>query len=106
MYSIDKIKAFCGFVLMTIVFMVASPLPVSAQSLSISGQVLDNTGTPLAGAYVMVDGTSAGTLRILTDIFSITADEGSLLRFSFIGFLDHEQKVDGKKDCPAHSAAT
>lgn len=97
MYSIDKIKAFCGFVLMTIVFMVASPLPVSAQSLSISGQVLDNTGTPLAGAYVMVDGTSAGTTTDIDGHFSITADEGSLLRFSFIGFLDHEQKVDGKK---------
>lgn len=54
---------------------------------SVRGRVIDNTGNPLPGANVMVEGTTIGTITDMNGNYSITVpDNSNQLNFSFIGF--------------------
>lgn len=60
-------------------------------SQTITGQVVDETGVPLPGVSVIVKGTSIGTVTNIDGEYSIeTADESSVLLFSFIGYITEE----------------
>ena len=52
----------------------------------ITGTVLDESGNPLTGTSVLVDGTTNGTITDVDGKYSINADKGSVLVFDFIGF--------------------
>ncbi|SHM76754.1 TonB-linked outer membrane protein, SusC/RagA family [Cyclobacterium lianum] len=52
----------------------------------ISGTVTDERGAPIPGATVIIDGTSTGTVTDIDGNFSIDADEGDVIRISFIGY--------------------
>lgn len=52
----------------------------------ISGTVLDADGEPLPAANVIVKGTTTGTTTDFDGNFSINAEEGDELLFSYIGF--------------------
>ena len=60
----------------------------SAQNV-ITGIVSDNLGA-LPGANVMLKGTGTGTITGMDGEYSITAEEGQTLVFSFIGYVDQE----------------
>ncbi len=62
----------------------------------IRGKVLDSGGVPLPGATVLIKGTSTGTVTDLDGYYTISADEGQVLHFSFIGFKPQEITV-GKR---------
>ena len=66
-----------------------------AQS-TISGTVLDEDGFPLPGVNVLVVGTSSGTVTDLDGIYSVTAAEDGILRFSYVGFAAQEIAVAGQ----------
>ena len=62
---------------------------------SVTGQVKDEAGAPLAGVSVMVKG---GKKAVTTDgngSFTIDAAMGATLTISYVGFFDKEVKVDG-----------
>ena len=65
-----------------------------AQEKTISGTVLDDSGLPLPGATVLVKGTSSGTSSDFDGKYSISADTGATLVFSFIGYTTQEIKVN------------
>lgn len=67
-----------------------------AQS-QVSGLVTDPSGEPLIGAGVSVVGSSTGTITDVEGKFTIAATQGQTLRFSYIGFLSVDVKVDGRK---------
>ncbi len=52
----------------------------------ISGKVVDGSGAPLPGVNVVVSGTTNGTITDADGIYTLSAPEGSVLSFSFIGF--------------------
>ncbi|WP_254423371.1 TonB-dependent receptor [Algoriphagus sp. A40] len=56
-----------------------------AQRAKITGVVKDETGSPLPGVTVLVEGTTTGTVTDIDGNFSIEAAEGQALIFSFIG---------------------
>ena len=56
-----------------------------AQTNSISGIVSDVDGTPLPGVNVLVVGTTNGTQTDFDGNYSISAKQGDVLRFSYIG---------------------
>ena len=58
----------------------------SAQTGVVKGTVKDTKGNPLPGVTVQVKGTSKSTSTSADGNFSINADKGSVLKFSFIGF--------------------
>ncbi len=64
-----------------------------AQEKTISGTISDGSGLPLPGATVLVKGTSSGTSSDFDGKYSITADQGSTLVFSFVGYTTKEVAV-------------
>ncbi len=62
-------------------------------SLQIRGRVTDQTGQPLPGANVMIEGTSKGVVTDIDGYYVIDADKGNMLLFSYIGFEDQSMQV-------------
>ncbi|WP_116106620.1 SusC/RagA family TonB-linked outer membrane protein [Lewinella sp. IMCC34191] len=54
---------------------------------TVTGTVYDETGIGLVGATVMLDGTSTGTVTDFDGNYSLNADEGNVLVFSFTGYV-------------------
>ena len=63
-----------------------------AQEKTVTGVVSDATGT-LPGANVIVKGTTRGTQTDIDGKYTITANVGETLLFSFVGMNDREIKV-------------
>ena len=59
---------------------------------TVSGTVSDATG-PLPGVTIYVKGTSVSTVSDDNGHYTISAGTGSILVFSFVGFLDLEKEV-------------
>ena len=57
-----------------------------AQSVPVSGTVLSDDGTPLAGVTVSVSGTKRGTTTDDKGKFTIDVNKGAVLEFSYVGF--------------------
>ena len=53
---------------------------------NVTGSVIDNKGQALAGATIVVQGTSKGTTTDLDGKFSIKSTEGSVLEASYLGY--------------------
>ena len=68
-----------------------------AQQKSISGTILDETGGPLPGATVLVEGTNRGVTTDFDGNFSIQASEGETLVVSYVGYADQSIPV-GSQD--------
>jgi TonB-linked SusC/RagA family outer membrane protein len=64
-----------------------------AQSKPISGRITGDDGTPLAGVTVRVKGTSRIVQTDNSGNFTINAQQGDVLQFSFVGFDLREVKV-------------
>ncbi|MEJ7766977.1 MAG: carboxypeptidase-like regulatory domain-containing protein, partial [Chitinophagaceae bacterium] len=64
----------------------------------ITGKVTSDAGDPLAGVSVLVKGTSRGTTTNGNGVFSISADPGETLEFSFIGYKLNTIRVGESAD--------
>ena len=73
---------------------------LKAQEVPISGTVLAEESTPLAGVTVTVIGTDRATVTDLTGKFTITAKEGTLLEFSYVGYS--KQRIKAKAGMEVH----
>lgn len=63
----------------------------------IAGTVKDNKGIPLENASVVIKGTGTGVTTSETGRFSISAQEGDVLVFSRIGYLEQEVVVSSQE---------
>ncbi|MGB3801788.1 MAG: TonB-dependent receptor [Lewinella sp.] len=63
---------------------------------TVTGTVTDGDNFPLTGVNVLVVGSSSGTVTDLDGEYSLTAPEGSVLRFSYIGFTSQEVPIEGQ----------
>ncbi len=63
---------------------------------TITGTVVDNNGEPLIGANVLIKGTSSGTITDLDGNYSIKANDGDVLVFSYTGYQSQEIAVSGQ----------
>ena len=72
-------------------------LSVGAQTRGISGTVSDNTGAPLRGVIVYVQGSTENTMTGDNGAYSINARQGQTLVFSLIGYTD-ETVVVGERN--------
>ena len=67
---------------------------LTAQGVPISGTVLsDDDGTPLSGVTVIVSGTNRATKTDSKGKFTINANAGALLEFSYTGYATQKIKV-------------
>ncbi len=65
------------------------------QQIEVKGTVVDNTGEPLIGVSVQIVGKQGGVVTDIDGHFAIKCEKGQQLKFSYIGFTDQVQKVNG-----------
>jgi len=64
-----------------------------AQLKTVTGTVTDDNNMPLPGVNIVVQGTSAGTQTDFDGNYSISAQQGQTLVFSYVGFEENQQVV-------------
>ena len=85
--------------LLITLFIFSFVLSTFGQKIPISGTVKSGTdGTTLVGVTISLKGSSIGTITNFNGVFSIEAEKGQVLVFSFIGFKPKEIIFQGKTD--------
>ena len=64
-----------------------------AQEKTITGTISDETGMPLPGVNVVIKGTTSGTQTDFDGNYSISAQVGNVLVFSYVGYQTQERTV-------------
>jgi len=73
--------------------------PTVVKDVVVTGQVLDDKGTPLPGVSVLVKGTSVGTTTDANGNFTISVpNANSILVFSSVGFNEQEYPLNGQNN--------
>jgi len=80
-------------------FILMIPFALSAQ-ISVSGTVLDSNNEPLPGVNVVQTGTTNGTITDLDGKYTISVPSNATLTFSYIGFTNHVENVNGRTNIP------
>ena len=95
MYNINFIKSISvrgWFTLLTLIL----TINLYAQNTTLKGVIVDETDTPLIGATVQVKGTSTGTITDFDGNYTIKANKGAVITFSYIGYKTQEIKFTGQ----------
>jgi len=80
--------------LLLFLVLVFGTYPLLAQSKTLSGTVTDSSdGSPLPGVNVLVQGTTNGTQTDFDGNYSIDAEEGNILVFSYLGMSSQNVTV-------------
>jgi len=66
---------------------------ISSERATITGNVKDNLGEPLPGVTIIIEGTTQGTVTDVDGKYNISASEGDVLVFSFMGFESRKVTV-------------
>jgi TonB-linked SusC/RagA family outer membrane protein len=83
--------------LLILLFAISLTVPILAQELQISGNVTDNSGEPLPGANILIEGTTRGTVTDVNGKYSIEVPQSSVLVFSFLGYIPQKVTVTNQK---------
>ncbi|MCD8194344.1 MAG: carboxypeptidase-like regulatory domain-containing protein, partial [Tannerellaceae bacterium] len=63
------------------------------QQMTITGTITDTENYPVIGATITVKGTTAGTVSDFNGNYTITANQGNVLEFSYVGMQKQEITV-------------
>ncbi|MGW1454141.1 YfbK domain-containing protein [Salegentibacter agarivorans] len=80
-----------------LLFILSLFLYTSISAQTITGTVSNENSTPLPGVNILNKSTNSGTQTDFDGKYSIKAEKGDLLTFSFIGYKTKEVKVKDKK---------
>lgn len=69
----------------------------ATQQQQVTGIVTDASGEPLIGVSVLIKGSSQGTVTDIDGKFSLAANVGDVLQFSYIGYIPQEIKLNETK---------
>ena len=87
-------KHLIQFLLVTVLSVFST---VAFAQTTVKGQLVDaETGEPLVGAAVMVEGTSQGTVTDIDGYFKQQVKAGATLVFKYIGYKDLKKSIDKK----------
>ena len=67
-----------------------------AQKVTVTGTVKDGQGDPIMGIYILIKGTSKGATTNDKGAYTIEANVGDILYYSFLGMKQVEKKVTQK----------
>lgn len=82
-------------------FILMIPFALQAQNIQVSGTVLDANNEPLPGVNVVQTGTTNGTITDLDGKYSLSVPSDATLTFSYIGFTNHVEPVNGRTTIPS-----
>ncbi|WP_139956493.1 SusC/RagA family TonB-linked outer membrane protein [Flavicella sediminum] len=68
-----------------------------SQETIVSGTVTDESAIPLMGVNIMIKGTAKGVITDFDGNFTIKAEQGQILNFSYIGFVTQEIAIKTQK---------
>lgn len=71
---------------------------ISQQTKKIVGVIVDDLGSPVIGANVVVKGSTNGTITDMDGKFSLDAPSGAILQISYIGYIAQEVPVGDKNN--------
>ncbi len=99
--AILRFCAYCStfFFFLGVLAVQAKAIPVTSELKImelVSGTVLDETGSPLPGAAILVKGTTQGTITNLDGKFSIDVAPNAVLVISYLGYLSKEISINGQ----------
>lgn len=80
--------------LLLLVFLIPS---VMWSQTNVSGTVTDQANVPLPGVNILIKGTTTGTTSDFDGIFNISAKNGDVLVFSYVGFKPQEINYTGQQ---------
>ena len=83
-------------ILLPAVFLTCLPVTAQKNGSRVTGKITDSDGMPLAGAVVIVQGTSNGTVADSEGRYSISVADNATLVFSLMGYRTFETAV-GKR---------
>ena len=70
---------------------------VAQSSVTVSGNVTDDSGQPLIGVNVVVQGTTIGTNTNMAGVYTLKIpDKQAILEFSYLGYATRQEKVGGR----------
>ncbi|TDP01699.1 SusC/RagA family TonB-linked outer membrane protein [Flavobacterium sp. 245] len=81
-----------NFIFSFVLFLFASSI-LFAQKITVKGTVTDETGMPMPGVNIQEEGGSGGTTTGFDGDYQISANKGSVLVFSYIGFKSTKATV-------------
>lgn len=68
----------------------------SVRKITVTGNIVDETGMPLIGVAVQVKGTTEGTVTDFDGNFSLSVSSNSVLVVSYLGYTTKEIQISGK----------
>ena len=71
-------------------------LNMNAQSVKVTGNVVDSNNEPVIGAYIKVKGSSKGAVTDLDGHYTIDADKNATLVISYVGMANQEEKIGNR----------
>lgn len=81
----------------SVVFFLALQWIAYGQGKTITGKVTDDTGMPLPGVSVIIDGTKDGTITDVNGQYSVQVPaDKQVLVYSFIGFKSVRESINGR----------
>lgn len=95
MYNINFIKSISTRGWFTLLALILT-ISLYAQNTTLKGVIVDETDTPLIGATVQVKGTSTGSITDFDGNYTIKANKGAVITFSYIGYKTQEIKFTGQ----------
>jgi len=72
---------------------VASQQNQQQEQIQLGGKVTDVNGEPIIGANIFVPGTTIGTVTDVEGNYVLSVPRGSVVRFSYLGYVDQEFTV-------------
>ncbi|HEY9258794.1 TonB-dependent receptor, partial [Chitinophaga sp.] len=76
----------------------AAPQPVAPPPATITGKIIDDTGTPIPGASIVIKGTQKGIVSSADGTFQLKdVPENAVLVISSVGYVTQEIPIAGKR---------
>jgi iron complex outermembrane receptor protein len=86
----------CGEYFGALILCVLLPMSLDAQNLNVSGTVRDGNDDPVAGASVVLKGSTVGVSTDANGGYTISAPANATLVFSFLGLTAREEAINGR----------
>ena len=75
---------------------VIAPEGIEIKDNKVKGRITDETGKPLAGVSVLLEGSKTGTYTNDNGEFEINVPEKAVLAFSYVGYVNQSVRAEGR----------
>lgn len=96
MNKMERTRVYSKVKQLVLLFFFMFPVLGDAQTIEISGTVLDSGKTPIIGASVLEKGTTNGIITDIDGNFTLSVSPNGTLSISYVGYQTQEIHINGK----------